>query len=70
MDADDSLLPFVLRFNWSTMLRSSVRDRLRSEGVDIKLGGVNRFAMVIDVIEHFHSSESDRPASEPALTAR
>ena len=50
--------------------RSSVRDRLRSEGVDIKLGGVNRFAMVIDVIEHFRSNESDRPASEPVLSAR
>ena len=36
--------------------RSSVRDRLRNEGVDIKLGGVNRFAMVIDVVEHFQSS--------------
>jgi len=36
--------------------RSSVRDRLRNEGIDIKLGGVNRFAMVIDVVEHFQSS--------------
>ena len=36
--------------------RSSVRDRLRREGVDAKLGGVNRFAMVADVIDHFHSS--------------
>ena len=36
--------------------RSSVRDRLRNEGVDTKLGGVNRFAMVIDVVEHFQSA--------------
>jgi hypothetical protein len=36
--------------------RSSVRDRLRREGVDAKLGGVNRFAMVADVIDHFQSS--------------
>ncbi len=36
--------------------RSSVRDRLRREGVDAKLGGVNRFAMIADVIENFHSS--------------
>jgi sulfate permease, SulP family len=50
--------------------RSSVRDRLRSEGVDAKLGGVNRFAMVVDVIEHFHAIEGDRSAAEPALTAR
>ena len=50
--------------------RSSVRDRLRSEGVDAKLGGVNRFAMVVDVIEHFQVTEGDRPASEPTLAAR
>jgi MFS superfamily sulfate permease-like transporter len=35
--------------------RSSVRDRLRREGVDIKLGGVNRFTTVADVIDHFLS---------------
>src|SRR6266496_2232969 len=33
--------------------RSSVRDRIRREGVDIKLGGVNRFTTVADVIDHF-----------------
>jgi len=33
--------------------RSSVRDRLRREGVDIKLGGINRFTTVADVIDHF-----------------
>jgi sulfate permease, SulP family len=33
--------------------RSSVRDGLRREGVDIKLGGVNRFTTVADVIDHF-----------------
>ena len=33
--------------------RSSVRDRLRHEGVDLKLGGVNRFTTVADVIDHF-----------------
>ena len=35
--------------------RSSVRDRLRHEGVDGKLGGVNRFTTVADVIDHFLS---------------
>jgi hypothetical protein len=30
-----------------------VRDRLRREGVDSKLGGVNRFTTVADVIDHF-----------------
>jgi sulfate permease, SulP family len=33
--------------------RSSVRDRLRNEGVDEKLGGVNRFTSVADVVENF-----------------
>jgi hypothetical protein len=35
--------------------RSSVRDRLRNEGVDGKLGGVNRFTSVADAVEHFLS---------------
>ena len=35
--------------------RSSVRDRLRKEGVDSKLGGINRFSTVADVIDSFHS---------------
>jgi SulP family sulfate permease len=33
--------------------RSSVRDRLRHEGVDGKLGGVDRFTTVADGIDHF-----------------
>ena len=33
--------------------RSSVRDRLRAEGVDAKLGAVNRFASVADAVEDF-----------------
>ena len=33
--------------------RSSVRDRLRHEGIDSKLGGINRFTSVADVIDHF-----------------
>ena len=36
--------------------RSSVRDRLRSEGVDGKLGGVNRFTSVADAIDDFQKS--------------
>jgi len=32
--------------------RSSVRDRLRHEGVDNKFGGINRFTSVADVIDH------------------
>jgi MFS superfamily sulfate permease-like transporter len=33
--------------------RSTVRDRLRGEGVDVKLGGINRFNTVADVVENF-----------------
>ncbi|CAN5910407.1 SulP family inorganic anion transporter [soil metagenome] len=32
--------------------RSSVRDQLRDEGVDARLGGVNRFTTVAEAIEH------------------
>ena len=39
--------------------RSAVRDRLRVEGVDSKLGGVNRFTTVADVVDDFlHESGS------------
>jgi high affinity sulfate transporter 1 len=41
--------------------RSSVRDRLRHEGVDSKLGGVNRFATVADVIDHFQQERNASP---------
>ena len=43
--------------------RSSVRDRLRREGVDSELGGVNRFTTVADVVDHFRS-EPPAPASD------
>jgi hypothetical protein len=33
--------------------RSSVRDRLRLEGVDIKMGGIDCFTTVADLIDHF-----------------
>src|SRR5437667_2522505 len=36
--------------------RSSVRDRLRNEGVDRKLGGVNRFTSVADAVEDFRKT--------------
>jgi SulP family sulfate permease len=38
--------------------RSSVRDRLRREGVDLKLGGVDRFTTVADVIDHFFGASA------------
>jgi high affinity sulfate transporter 1 len=36
--------------------RSPVRDRLRNEGVDGKLGGVNRFTTVADAVEDFQKN--------------
>jgi high affinity sulfate transporter 1 len=50
--------------------RSSVRDRLRHEGVDSKLGGVNRFTTVADVIDHFQRERNASPSqpNEPHPT--
>jgi high affinity sulfate transporter 1 len=50
--------------------RSSVRDRLRHEAVDGKLGGINRFTTVADVIDHFLGERNDSPLqpNEPNLT--
>ena len=36
--------------------RSSVRDRLRTEGVDSKMGGINRFKTVADAVEDFQKT--------------
>ena len=36
--------------------RSSVRDRLRNEGVDTKLGGINRFKSLADAVEDFQKT--------------
>src|SRR5262249_42520860 len=41
--------------------RSSVRDRLRHEGIDTKLGGINRFTTVADVIDHFQRDNHAPP---------
>src|SRR6266446_410928 len=43
--------------------RFSVRDRLRHEGLDGKLGGVNRFTTVADVIDHFLSESGASAAA-------
>jgi SulP family sulfate permease len=50
----DELIAKGIRFQ-AVEPRSSVRDRLRHEGVDNRLGGVNRFTTVADVIDHFLS---------------
>jgi high affinity sulfate transporter 1 len=50
----DELSAMTIQFH-AVEPRSSVRDRLRREGVDGKLGGINRFATVADVIDQFLS---------------
>jgi high affinity sulfate transporter 1 len=65
----DELIAEHIRFQ-AVEPRSSVRDRLRHEGVDSKLGGVNRFTTVADVIDHFqreHNASLLQPA-EPHPT--
>jgi len=37
--------------------RSSVRDRLRGEGLDLKLGGIDRFRTVAQVVEDFERQD-------------
>ncbi len=48
--------------------RSVVRDRLRREGVDLRLGGINRFTSVADAVEAFQAKgalASARDAEQP-----
>ena len=56
----DELIAEHIRFQ-AVEPRSSVRDRLRHEGVDSKLGGVNRFTTVADVIDHFQRGRNASP---------
>jgi high affinity sulfate transporter 1 len=43
--------------------RSSVRERLRGEGLDARLGGIDRFTSVADVVRNFQSQT--KPGSPP-----
>jgi MFS superfamily sulfate permease-like transporter len=36
--------------------RSGVRERLRSEGLDARLGGIDRFTSVADVVDSFQKT--------------
>lgn len=56
----DELTAKYIRFQ-AVEPRSSVRDRLRHEGVDSKLGGVNRFTTVADAIDHFQRERDNSP---------
>jgi MFS superfamily sulfate permease-like transporter len=51
----DELIAVHIRFQ-AVEPRSSVRDRLRNEGVDAKLGHVNRFTTVADAVEDFQKT--------------
>ena len=49
--------------------RSSVRDRLRAEGLEEKIGGINRFRSVAQVIEEFEGSVTKDDHSSKLLQA-
>jgi MFS superfamily sulfate permease-like transporter len=44
--------------------RASVRDRLRAEGIDRKLGGIDRFRTVAQVVEEFARREAAKLGSK------
>ena len=46
--------------------RSAVRDRLRREGVDARLGGINRFTSVADAVEAFQGEAAPAGAGDAA----
>jgi len=54
-DLSNELIGKGLQFQ-AVEARSSVRDRLRNEGVDSKLGGINRFRSVADAVDDFQKS--------------
>jgi high affinity sulfate transporter 1 len=54
-DLSKELISKGLQFQ-TVEARSSVRDRLRNEGVDAKLGGINRFTSVADAVEDFQKN--------------
>jgi MFS superfamily sulfate permease-like transporter len=54
-DLSNEMISKGLQFQ-AVEARSSVRDRLRNEGVDAKLGGINRFKSVADAVEDFQKN--------------
>jgi high affinity sulfate transporter 1 len=45
--------------------RAAVRERLRAEGIDVKVGNVNRFTSVDDAVKAHLAAESAAPAGTP-----
>jgi high affinity sulfate transporter 1 len=58
----DELVARGVRFQ-AVEPRSSVRDRLRHEGVDKKLGGVDRFTTIAEVIDHLEQGSAPSQVS-------
>jgi len=54
-DLSNEMISKGLQFQ-AVEARSSVRDRLRNEGVDAKLAGINRFKSVADAVEDFQKN--------------
>jgi len=50
----DKFTAMGIRFH-AVEARSAVRDLLRNEGLDSKLGGINRFTTVADAVESFQT---------------
>jgi MFS superfamily sulfate permease-like transporter len=44
--------------------RSSVRDRLRQEGVDVRLGGIDRYTSIADAVAAFLQSRLDSGSAQ------
>jgi MFS superfamily sulfate permease-like transporter len=44
--------------------RSNVRDRIRAAGVDAKLGGINRFSTVADLLDNLSRTSATHNAEE------
>jgi MFS superfamily sulfate permease-like transporter len=63
-DLSNELISKGLQFQ-AVEARSSVRDRLRNEGVDSKLGGINRFSSVADAVENFQKNREQAQTLAP-----
>jgi high affinity sulfate transporter 1 len=65
-DLADEITTRGIRFQ-AVEARSSVRDRLRNEGLDAKLGGIDRFTTVADIVDNTpaNAAPAEAAASRP-----
>jgi len=68
-DAADEITHKGIQFH-AVEARSSVRDRLRNEGVDARLGGINRFTTVAEAVENFRPHGSERVSADSPSEAK